>query len=348
MREINQLFVGAVEMITPIGNDAQMTSASLNAGICRYSEIDLLGDDDNPARMALVPNQAILEALDKENKSGLSPLEVRLTSLAVLALQNIAPKLPGEPIPLFMAGPEPYMGTAAVSQTFIENIATGAGVDIDIASSRILNTGRAGALDVIETAFRYFSVSDTHYALVGGVDSFYDAEVLEYLNSQYRILRLDTLDGFIPGEGAGFMLLISPEAPEEIVQQASAWLARPGFTHESGHLMGGDEEYTGEALSRAVKQAGQQTGIPVNTVFSCENGEMYYAKELSIALTRNKKMMDAKFDVIRPAEFMGDLGSAFGPIALGLAYTDANNNGVSMVCCSSDSGQRSAICLGRI
>ncbi len=343
------VLLAGIGMVTPVGIGVEMVNTSVQAGINRYAHTDIIGHDDDPVRMALVPQLALAEAIDTPRLTG-SPgvWQKRLLRLATLALTDLtemSPCLPQLPIPLFLAGPEPYISLPNIDRGFIENLAEQSGVNIDVNNCRITNTGRAGGIQSIDTAFKYFASTGGHYALVGGVDSFYDIQIMEYLDETSRLLKNDTLDGFVPGEGAGFLLLVSPDAPEEIRQQATDCLYNPGITHEAGHLLG-KEASRGESLASAFTQTSAATPQPVSCLYSSENGERYYAKELSVALIRHRQAMDQQYDIYRPAESFGDLGAAFGPVAVGLASVNsASDKTATLVYCSSDSSPRAALCM---
>ncbi len=343
------VLLAGVGMVTPVGIGVEMVNTSVQAGINRYAQTDIIGHDDDPVRMALVPQSALAETVDNQRLKGApSTWQKRMLCLATLALTDLAertPCLPLQPVPLFLAGPEPYISLPNIDCGFIEDLAEQSGVNIDISNCRVTNTGRAGGIQSIDTAFKYFASTGAHYALVGGVDSFYDRHVMNYLDETSRLLKNDSLDGFVPGEGAGFLLLVSPDAPEEIRQQATVCLYSPGISHEAGHLLG-KKKSRAESLAAAFAQANAATPEPVRYLYSSENGERYYAKELSVALIRNQQAMSPQYDIYRPAESFGDLGAAFGPVAVGLASVNsASDKTATLVYCSSDSSPRAALCM---
>ncbi len=342
---MNSILLGGAGMVTPVGVGVEAVNAAVRAGINSYAQIDLIGHDDDPIRMSLVPQMA-LDAVEIESfDNRFDARQRRMLRLAVTALENIKPCLPDIAIPLFLAGPEPYVSMSNVNPLFLESLANHSGVNIDLRQCRTINVGRAGGLHMIDMAFKYFSSTNAHYALVGGVDSFHDLLVLSYLDETNRLLKNDALDGFVPGEGAGFLLLISPDAPEELRQQATASILCPAMTHEEGHLL--SESAIGGGLTNAFAQAMSKTQQPVQRIYSSENGERYYAKELSLALMRNQHSHKGQYSVSRPAEYFGDLGAAFGLVALGLASVNlhAKDRAATLVYCSSDSGERAALCM---
>lgn len=162
---------------------------------------------------------------------------------------------------------------------------------------------------------------------------------MQYLNERYRLLKPDAFDGFVPGEGAGFLLLVSPGAEEHVKQGLTSCIGRPGLSFEDGHLMGG-AAYSGEALSSAFLTSLNGISSKVGKVYSCENGEMHYSKELSVALIRQRESMAKACEIIRPAKYFGDFGAAFGVASLNVGV-DEN----ILAYCSSDSGQHSSVII---
>lgn len=342
------VFLAGSGMITPIGAGVEMVNASVQARINRYQQSNIVGNDGELLRMALVPRAAWKDAINKKQLQGeFTPRQRRMLRLATLALKDLACELPKQAVPLFLAGPEFDLGSPGIDGGFIQNLAQQSGVEIDFQNSRFMGIGRAGGINVIETAFRYFEASDNHYAIVGGVDSYYDVETMNALDNAQRLLSGSAFDGFVPGEGAGFLLLISPNAPQDVLKSAIACLHVPGVACEEGHILG-DGLFRGDGLSEAFTSAVSVASKPINCLFSSENGEMHYAKELNTALMRNQSAMSDRYQVSRPAEYFGDLGAAFAAVAIGLASVNLTKDYSSLIYGSSDSGARAALCMQRL
>jgi len=342
---MKEVFLCALSMLTPLGADARTVKAAIESGMSSYQECDLLGADEPPVKFSTVPDGALKIRLPNA-LPGLSVPQIRLLQIASFALADIAMQLPQQPLPLFLAGPETYYQQIGVNQKFIQRLIIASGVDIDTANSRYIATGRSGVIEAIATAFKYFQATGAHYALVGGIDSFYDIRTIGILQEQKRLLGSNSVDGFVPGEGAGFLLLASPEAPESIVQNSLLKIYQPSVIREPGHLLG-SELYTAEVLSAACKNAISEASSRVGVLYSSENGEIHYTKELTIATIRNQHTLLPTRQIYRPAECFGDLGAAFGAVAIGLASVGIKKSGgaATLICASSDGGPRGAICV---
>lgn len=342
---IDHLLIGASGMISPIGTGLDMVAASMAAGLNQYELVDIF-EEEIDIKMSLVPTVAINQSHGDEAVHGdLTSRQERMLYLANHAITQLAPSLPKSPVPIFLAGPEDYVGLPLVSAELLQNLAIQSNINVDLAASRFVNTGRAGAMDVIELAFKYLAFDDCHVAIVGGVDTFYDYRTIQYLYERYRVYRPGAFDGLIPGEGAGFLLLVSPDAPDELKQNISGYLTRPSMGFEPGHLMG-KEDYTAETLAQVFSGALQSAPSTVTQVYSSANSEVHYTKELTVALMRNFGVIDRDCVVHQLTDFLGDLGAAYGLIAVALANRQLEQNSTSIVYCSSDSGPRAALCVG--
>jgi len=339
------LYLNGLSMLTPLGADLEMVKTAIDAGISSYQQCALSGDDEALIQFSPVPDGA-LQVRIPPMLPGMGLPQTRLLKLAIFALTDLAPQLPKIPLALFLAGPQRYYQHTALNRTFINHLTKSAGVTLDISNSRCINTGRAGVIDAIATAFKYFDATHAHHALIGGIDSFYDPRTLDILQKNRRLSGKDSFDGFVPGEGAAFLLLTSPHAPEAIRNKSLLKLHEPATVYEPGHLLG-EAPYTAEALASAFQQAMATTDAPINTLYSSENGEMHYTRELSVATLRQQYRMDAQYKTHRPAEYFGDLGAAFAPVAIGLASTTINTQPetATIVYASSDGGSRAALCL---
>ena len=355
MNTLSKLQVLGSGIINPLGLGVEMTEANIATGISAYEMVDVFDEPHNLLRMTTVPEVAINQNKPVDCGDDLDDRQARMLTLSAAALDNLSCTLPDEPLALFLAGPEIYLDRPSINKAFFDNLNSHSGDAFDPSCSRILNTGRAGAIEAIETAFRYLESSGAQYALVGAVDSFYDYRTMLYLSEKRRLLTSQTMDGFAPGEGAAFLLLHSPGTTSNTTNNAAsdtnkkpniAEIHRPGLMFEKGHLMS-KEPYTAEALAKAMQQALSACPHPISTIFSSQTGEMHYTKELSVALIRCGQSLQQNPKVISPAEYFGDLGAAYGLVATALAASNTNTAPASLVYCSSDSGQRAALCVAK-
>jgi len=337
-------YVAGVGMICPIGANAKMTAVAVKAGVNNYQETIHYNRNNQPMTMALVPNDALPPLHETlESLPGLTTRQKRMLVLATPAIHEALSSVPlKEPVPLFMAGPETLPGCPkAIDEKFIDCLITQSDANIDRKQSRLFSMGRAGGLHAIDLAFKYFESTGKDVVLVGGVDTYQDHFLLGMLDSENRILAEDMMDAFAPGEAAGFLLLVSERVVSKLANKPLATLYPPGLANETGHRYS-NEPYRGNGLAdsfTAAINAGNNNSI--QTIYSSLNGENFGAKEIGVAIIRNKSMLHDDYNHEHPADCFGDIGAAFGPVIVGLI--SENEKGWYLGCCSSEKQERAAI-----
>ena len=339
-----KVFIAGVGMITAVGANAETTTAAVNAGISAFRDSVHFNKNFNPMRMALIPEDALPPLNpDKVSIAGLTSRERRMLRLATPALEEVMQSVPltVRP-PLFLAVSESVPDCPSIIQPgFIDHLVAQTGIKIDRAASRMIATGRAGGLQAIDLAFKYFESTGKDVALVGGVDTYLDSFLLGVLDSQDRILAENIQDGFAPGEAAGFLMLVSERVVDKLPNKALAALYAPGLAEESGHRYS-QEPYLGDGLSRAFQLAIENAGgQPIHTIYASLNGEQFSAKELGVASIRNKGALVDDFEVVHPADCFGDIGAAFAPVMIGMTGKSRLSN--TLCYCASEQAYRGAV-----
>jgi 3-oxoacyl-[acyl-carrier-protein] synthase-1 len=214
--------------------------------------------------------------------------------------------------------------------------------------SKVISAGRAGGLIAIQMAFRYLANCPDTHVLVGGVDTYYDGALIQLLVQDERLLAGGNMDGFIPGEGAAFLLLSRQRVALFRQSNKAVCLYEPGTSREAGYR-GSKEPYRGDGLASALAQALVNAPIgTIKTLYSSLNGENYFAKEHGVAMLRNRERLQGDLKIEHPADCFGDLGSAFAPVAAAIAAVHlAGDNAASpcVLCCSSDRDARAAMVM---
>ena len=345
MEGLQQIYINAISMITPVGANLSMTSAAIRAGRNVYRESSVLGNNLALLKIAPVPisnDDLWIPNIPPERWLYRQQRSQRMLGLAIAALNEILPSCPDTALPLFLAGPESVHSTA-IDGYFLSLISMAFPNRIDHQSSRLIATGRPVGLEAVDLAYRYLSQTGATSVLVGGVDSLIDLRTLGALASEARISSLGITDGFTPGEGAAFILLSARKNAESF-----AVVREPGIASESGHRYS-KEPYRGEGMANAFRQAlNNYNGPPVDTIFSAMNGESFGTKEHGVAVIRNQQHLSPTFKLEHPADCFGDLGAAIGPILIGLAANDLRSKRTqrtALVCCSAEQETRAACAL---
>ena len=200
-------------------------------------------------------------------------------------------------------------------------------------------------LAVCEAA-RMIRSGEADMVLAGGVDTHRDMARVETLDEAGRLNTDENLDGFVPGEGAGVVLLATPDAARGLGGKPICQLAGTATGFEPGHL-GSAEPYRGEGLAATWQVLlDAVAGRVVGTIFSSMNGEHHWAKELGTATIRCKEHLAGDLTVEHPADCLGDLGAASGPALIAQAawgLSRGHCSGPALAYCSSDLGDRAAV-----
>lgn len=341
-------------MVTSVGADSAMTAASVRAGINTYADTRHYNKHGEPIKMALVPEEMLPPLNDELAGLPLTARQRRLLRLATPALQELLQVLPTQvPLPLFLAGPETLPEcTSAMAPGFVAWLQAQTGAKLDAKMSRVIAQGRAGGMQAIDLAFRCFASTPYEYALIGGIDTYYDPYVLGTLDKEDRLLSTQVSDGFVPGEAAGFLLVASERARAVQDRKASLRLMPPAVTQEAGHRYNADIPYLGDGLAGAFAQV-VNNGLPgkISTVYSSMNGESFGAKEYGVSMIRHATFFADDVVHEHPADCFGDIGAAFLPVIIGMNAIyrqQRKHSGPTLAFCASDQALRGAICMNAV
>lgn len=342
----------ACGMMTSVGLSSAETAASVRAGTTRVAESVCYDKHSEPFTLAQVPPEA-LPQLDPQpaGEEGWTARGLRVLTLAIMPLVECAASCrdSGSPPGLAMALPEPLIGAVTDPDAFLAGLAEQTEGLFDLSASTANFSGRAGGVAAMGHAASVIAAGDADFMLAGGSDSYLDLMLLGTLDLEERVASRTSLDGFVPGEGAGFVLLAERRAAEQAGLSPRARLSQVAVGEEAGHFYS-EEAYRGEGLANTVANLFAEVEMPgpVTQVYSSMNGENHWAKELGVTLLRHQDQLAPDVDVRHPVECFGDLGAAIGPVMAGLAATDMARGGCggpTLLYGSSDRGSRAALLL---
>jgi 3-oxoacyl-[acyl-carrier-protein] synthase-1 len=225
-------------------------------------------------------------------------------------------------------------------------------IPVDRPRCRLASTGHEGGLAGLGCAAD--AVRDGAAAfLVGGVDSYLEIGLLHWLEGQDRLKREGQPNGFVPGEGAGFVLVCSSETARQRKLPVFAEVLGGGRGVEP-RCWWGREPTTGEGLTEALQAVFQGPGFPpgqVKVTYSDLNGESWRSEEWSYAYVRTGKRHASPLDHRHPASCWGDVGAATGTLLAGMAALDLarypGDQGTALVWAASDLQPFRSACLLR-
>ena len=276
-----------------VGRGVKQVYASVRAGIGRVSASSALDRRHEPINMALFPADVLEPLAEPLAATALTDRGRRMVRLAGSPLREAVADLPegSGPLPLFLGLPEPHPGEAPNSALVVLGaLGKQAGVALDETRSQVFARGRAAALLALEAGSRFLGERRAESVLVGGVDSYLDLAVLSELDLEGRIHGPTVAHGFVPGEGAAFLLLSAARGGPR--QAPCVTVLGVGTARDPGHRYS-DQPALGEGLSQAIEK--MVAGLPrppgpiVNT-FAGFNGELFGAKEWGVANLRHSQL----------------------------------------------------------
>ena len=328
--------IGATHVLCAIGSGTDQVWASARAGIAKIASSHVMDRNFEPISMGLVPEDVLPPLNEEIDKLPLPSRARRMLRLATPSLQAVAKDLDG-PVPIFIGLPAltPKEAPWIVHvPAYLQKLAN---VRIDLQHSAIVPHGRAAGLMALELAMNALQSDPSGTVIVGGVDTFLDLRLLAALDHEQRILGPRVMDGFIPGEGAAFLVLSGNSAgrvPRVVVNAVASAM-------DEGHRYG-TAPAKGEGLANAMTQlrqrAGQLSG-PIGTTFAGFNGENFDAKMWGVARLRHNDFFSPVMLIEHPADKYGDDGAATGAILLALAAESLSNGtrqGPALVWAASD------------
>ena len=376
------LLVDGMGMVTPVGHDARDTADSVFSGLRRFRKAHVIGLDGHPLVMSpvmpvskqlqgvnrLLPlvRPALEECLSSSSVTPRERLGVVLCTSAQAPLDALPPelshlvhqveKLKGRELPGLRAallqphGWEPRQLLEEVV-LFLSSLHPPR-----IQDSCAIHVGgsQAAGLVGLRHAMRMLQNRSVDVCLLVGVDSFCEAPLLGFWDARRQIKSLYAPSGFIPGEAAGVIGLRWWWGRPRKAQADSVHVL--DWAHaEEGPAPEGGQERMAEAMTKALQEvlarASTNTASP-DYAYVNLNGERERAREWFLASTRALGQRGLQPELCHPADSLGDVGAASGPLFLGLAekrLAIERPGGCALVACShSGPGTRAAAMLRHI
>lgn len=346
------IVITALGALTPVGANAEQSNAAIAAGMVRVNEHayyecapeDPEWDDTLPLYVSDVP---LLDPFTDGSD--------RLLELAIPALTEVVGKAKFtrrqlERCGFMLALPQADKAIHPLNlpAQFIPELCRRTGLTT-FNLWKTTQAGHTGVFTLLPSAIQKLNDGQLDACIVGGVDSHLLEERLNLLDNTWRLRSDRTVDGFIPGEAAAFVLL---ETAAHASARGAPILARLGDLGEGREpeTLTSTKQSTGQGLAQAIEQALRPSATPtVETVYASLNGESYYAFEWGIVLTRLHETLQTMKTLIHPADCVGDVGAATGALLLACAASTLQQQPASaprsLLWTASDTDHRMALTL---
>lgn len=332
---------------TPLGLDSPASAAAVRAAISAVGKHPFMVDQAGDA----VPN-----AMDTQVAPELTG-PARLLALALGALQELSAVLATaaggrQALPVYLALPEWRPGfTQQDAQAVRAGLLAAGGLSFDISQVFSLPQGHAAGLAALHKASENIRSGALDACIVGGVDTYLHADTIEWLDANRQLAGAVSRGGFVPGEGAGFCLLMSDAACRRCGLGASVRVAAAATGRET-RLIKTQDVCLGQGLTQVVRDA--LTTPPggarrVDSIICDINAERYRGDEWGFVCLRLSQHFTDPTAYLSPADCWGDMGAASGPLFAMLACQAAARGYAAgprtLLWASSEGGLRSAVLL---
>jgi len=212
--------------------------------------------------------------------------------------------------------------------------------------SSVIAHGRVSVAVALARARALIEEDRAQRIVVVATDSLISWATLAQYARDDRLLSNRNSNGFMPGEGAGALLVgESNGASGELVCTGI------GFAQETAHVSS-DEPLRADGLTRAINAALMEAGRQMHDMdfrITDLSGEQYYFKEAALALSRVLRKHKEEFELWHPAECTGEQGAAVGATMIALVRSACQKSfarGPNILAhMANDAGQRAALSL---
>lgn len=376
----NHIVITELEMVSALGLDVKSSCAGARAGLVKLSPIkvinsvgnELLGNDPlnghiipcgishgfvGPAKALIIGGYALNGLINKINSDDLdlerTGIILNLSDGFLIDAYAISDSEDGTDSirPFFSEKREQEYGE------FIKQLLDGVGLEIPPSNQKLLFGGRSGLAHALKNAVT--SIQNGHFekCIIGGIDSCIEPQFLAAA-AQMTLLKTSTNpNGFIPGEGAGFIILekISEEKIQGEESKAIIGSVAVQFESENANRLSDDSpvltaltETINTVMAHALT-SGQKIGLIIGDL----NGDEYKAMEWGYASIRlENKYNLGSLPLWLPAINFGETGAAAGVFAIcmcikGFQRGYSSSEKGTLIFLSGDNGEKAALTLFR-
>jgi 3-oxoacyl-[acyl-carrier-protein] synthase-1 len=298
---------------TPVGPGAHETFFSVQAKFNGFRESFVIDHTGEHVVVSAIP--PFLPQVGEEARL----LELGTAAL-VEALQSAAKSWPQRRrLGLVLVTPEPAERPAHWSfpSTVLQSLVALLPEPRQGPSPLLVPGGHTGWAQALEHVSRLLSQGQVDACVLGAVDTLCTPRTLEHLDRQ-RLLRNDQEeDGMIPGEAAAFLVLepLRARPPVSPLACVAAWADSAALADEKPPLPGA---VLTRATRECLRRGGERDATP-GLIVSDMGGAKHEALEVAFARFRAFRDQASSALLLHPAECLGDVGAATGPLLMVLA-----------------------------
>jgi 3-oxoacyl-[acyl-carrier-protein] synthase-1 len=295
-------------LVTSVGLSAPATCAAIRAKISNPTETRFI-DSGGEWIMA---HQVELE----QPWRGLA----KLCRMAVMAIEEALAEIPRDewgriPLLLCVAEKERPGRLEGLDDQLFQDIKSQLDVRFAVESA-VIAQGRVSIALALGHARSLIYEHKLPCVLIAATDSLINWPALNYYEREGRLLTPRNSNGFMPGEGAGALLVGAPQC-----SQSQLLCTGLGFCFEDAHIQT-EKPLRAQGLSLAIKAALAEAECEMHDMdfrITDLSGEQYYFKEAALALSRTLRKRKEEFDLWHPAECIGEAGALAGASIFSLA-----------------------------
>lgn len=186
------------------------------------------------------------------------------------------------------------------------------------ARSGVVAQGHASVAVALQHARDLLVARVVRQVLVVAADSLLTGPAVAHYEAARRLLTSKNSDGFIPGEAAAAVAL---ELARDAGQRQLCCRGI-GFGMEKAHIAS-DLPLRADGLAQAIRAALAEAGWGESVLrfkIIDASGEQYHFKEASLAFSRLDRTRRKEFDVWHPADCIGEVGAAIGPVMIAVLH----------------------------
>jgi 3-oxoacyl-[acyl-carrier-protein] synthase-1 len=283
------MYIADLEICTPLSNDVAELSEKIQANDNEFCLSHYYGHLGQEINMSLCDNQTFskLDPKININRCHRDKTLIQMAGQALTPLLTRFKKYSPTLAPLILALAEQIPKHKPLAPDQLANsIRQHLGEHGDMIhwnQFMPVTIGRAGVLATLSLAQKLFQQNNgIELIIIGGLDSYRHSTVLSDLSKQQRIAMIGS-DGFVAGEGAGFLVVTNNKKYALTANKGHVRLHPPGLAVEQGYI-GSQEPNLAQGLT--VKRFGMKNMSPVHYAIG-----MIWAKTLQRKPTQARTIL---------------------------------------------------------